>query len=265
MGPRFGMMIARLGTAILMAGMAGLCPASTVQAATPAETWARLKDGNRRFAEGRVVHPDQRAERRTETALGGQHPFACIVGCSDSRVPPELVFDQGIGSLFVVRVAGNVCDGDAIASVVYAVEHLKTPLLVILGHTACGAVTASVQKADAHDHLGELLKRIDPAIEEARRVHPKLKDDELIPFVIRNNVMQSIEVLFRGSVEIRSAVKEGELLVVGGVYDLETGEVAWLGTHPQQALLLRSGEGDRAAGSGREPPVRGHEAPAHGH
>src|SRR5207253_9722942 len=111
---------------------------------TEAKALERLKVGNRRFAEGRVRHAHEAANWRKQLAMGGQQPFATIVGCIDSRVPIELVFDQGFGDLFVIRVAGNVIADETIGSIGYALRHLKTPLLVIMGHEGCGAVTAAL-------------------------------------------------------------------------------------------------------------------------
>ncbi|MDD2837205.1 MAG: carbonic anhydrase, partial [Methanothrix sp.] len=100
-----------------------------------------LMEGNARFVSGNVIHPDQTADRRSEL-VSGQHPFAIVVGCSDSRVPPEVVFDQGLGDIFVIRTAGQVMDKVTLASIEYAVEHLNVPLILVLGHDSCGAVTA---------------------------------------------------------------------------------------------------------------------------
>src|SRR6184192_4939728 len=134
----------------------------------PAEAISRLKEGNGRYTNGNLQHPGQTAERRTELAKS-QHPFAAIVSCSDSRVPPEIVFDQGLGDLFVVRVAGNVIDDHGLGSIEYAVDHLGARLIVVLGHQSCGAVQAAKEtiaaKGKAPGHIESLVTAIKPAVE----------------------------------------------------------------------------------------------------
>jgi carbonic anhydrase len=207
---------------------------------------SRLKEGNRRFRTGGPLHPNLDAARLMETAGRGQTPFATILGCSDSRVPCELVFDQGVGDLFVVRVAGNVCAVDETGSIEYGIGHLGAPLLVVLGHEKCGAVTAVATEAELEGSIPQLLAQIRPAVAEAQRMHPGLKPDVLVPFALRINVIQSIEELLRRSGLARRLVREGRVVIVGAVYDLETGEVTWLGPHPRQAVLVREGEKERA-------------------
>ncbi|MBI5765167.1 MAG: carbonic anhydrase [Planctomycetes bacterium] len=159
----------------------------------------RLKKGNLRFSENHPTHPHEGAARLRETSVGGQHPFAVVVACSDSRVPVELLFDQGIGDLFVIRVAGNVCGEDELASIEYAVEHFGVRLVVILGHSQCGAVTAVVQGAKEHSHIDHLLQRIDPAVKAARRESPLLAGEELIAASVRQNVLHTMEELLKGN------------------------------------------------------------------
>ncbi len=126
-----------------------------------------LLDGNKRFAAGRQLHPNQGKERRDEVAKG-QKPFAIIVGCSDSRIPPEILFDQGIGDLFIIRLAGNIVDDMALGSIEYAADHLGSRLVVVLGHSKCGAVTATAQGGEAHGHIGSIVKAIAPAVDRAK-------------------------------------------------------------------------------------------------
>lgn len=202
------------------------------------EVLAYLQAGNQRYVAGVMAHPHIAADRRHETAANGQHPIATVIACSDSRVPVESIFDAGIGDLFVIRVAGNVCDGDEIGSIEYGVAHLNTPLLVILGHTGCGAVTAIAKQDHVSGHLPELLDNIKPAVAKARKAHPKLSGTELVNASVRENVWQSIDDLLTGSPETRELVHSGKLTVVGGVYDLDTGEIEWLGQHPCQRELL---------------------------
>src|SRR5437660_44710 len=143
--------------------LASLCLPSilTAQEVQPAPEAAfkRLKDGNARFAADQLAKKDVGSKRRAELAKG-QRPFAVILTCADSRVAPELIFDQGLGDLFVLRVAGNVTDPVVLGSIEYAVEHLKTPLIVVLGHEACGAVKAALEDADPEGNLGFLLREI---------------------------------------------------------------------------------------------------------
>lgn len=215
--------------------------------ATADEALEQLKDGNRRFTEMKANNPNRDLERRFDTANEGQKPLVTILGCSDSRVPAEIVFDAGIGDLFVVRVAGNVSDTDEIGSVEYGVGHLMTPLLVVLGHEKCGAVKAVAENTLVHGSIPQLVDNIKPAVESARKVHPTLKGDAFIPFAVRANVLQSIEDLLTRSETARDRVKGGELKIVGAVYDIETGKVSWIGEHPNLGRLLKRGQPAHAA------------------
>jgi carbonic anhydrase len=192
------------------------------------EALSRLKEGNARFVAGRSQHPHADEARRAETAERGQHPFAAVVGCSDSRAPVEIIFDQGIGDLFVVRVPGNVCNGDEIGAVEYAVEHLDVQLCVVLGHTRCGAVISAVTGASLTGHLARLLANIRLSIPRARKEHPSADEQDLIEAVARTNVRQSIADLSQGSPLLRERVEEGTLKVMGAVYDVASGAVQWM-------------------------------------
>lgn len=218
---------------------------------TPREAFALLKEGNLRFSTGAPQRPRVDPARRSETA-SGQKPFASVLCCSDSRVPPEFVFDQGIGDLFVVRVAGNVADGDEIGSAEYAVEHLGTPVLLVLGHGSCGAVTAVVKNASVHGSIPKLVDNIAPAVQQVKWTSSNLSEGDLIRAATRSNVWRSVEDLLRRSPEIRARVEAGKLMLVGGVYDLETGRVEWLGTHPEEKVIL----------SDAQAPADGHAAVA---
>jgi carbonic anhydrase len=199
-----------------------------------------LREGNARFVAQQASHPNVGADRRAETAKG-QHPFATIISCSDSRVPVELLFDRGIGDLFVVRVAGNVCGATQIGSVEYAVEHLGTPLIIVMGHTKCGAVTAAVDGAEAPGDISGIVDLIRPAVARAREGQPDLTRDTLVAGTVRTNVWQSIENLLTKSHILREAVKSGHAEIVGAVYDVESGRVEWLGQHIDQGKLLAEG------------------------
>lgn len=192
-----------------------------------------LQDGNARFAAGKPQHPHQDKARRVLTAAKGQAPFATILSCSDSRAPVELLFDQGVGDLFVVRVAGNVAGVDEIASMEYAADHLHTPLLVILGHSKCGAVTAVVEKAPLHGNLASLASKIKPAVFKARMAHRDLSGDALLAAAVKANVQQALADLLVRSIIIKDLVKAGKLKVLGAIYDLASGKVEWLEPQPE--------------------------------
>ncbi len=201
----------------------------------------RLTAGNARFVTGKSSHPDQTAKRIAETAEG-QHPFVTVLSCSDSRVPPEVLFDEGIGDVFSVRVAGNVSDTDEMGSVEYGVDHLGTPLLVVMGHTKCGAVTAVATHAQVHGHIPELVDNILPAVEATRKKFPNAGNDDLVKEAIRANVFQSMATLLRDSEAVRARVESGKTEMVGAVYDIATGKVEWLGPHPDAAALMEEGK-----------------------
>jgi carbonic anhydrase len=256
----FGLLAALVGASQAVAAAAAVHePGPGV---SPDAALSRLKEGNRRFRTGASVHPNLDARRLMETAGKGQAPFATILGCSDSRVPCELVFDQGVGDLFVVRVAGNVCAVDETGSIEYGVGHLGTPLLVVLGHEKCGAVTAVAIEAELEGSIPQLVEQIRPAVAEAQRMHPGLKSDALVRFALRANVIQSIEELFRRSGTTRRLVREGKVVIVGAVYDLETGEVTWLGPHPRQAALVREAGKEESPGQST-PGTSAHGAVTH--
>ncbi|MBU1040185.1 MAG: carbonic anhydrase [Proteobacteria bacterium] len=228
-----------LRSLILLFAFCGTAFASSAGPGIPADEAVKLlKDGNARYVAGQPTHPNLTSERRAETVKGGQHPFATIIGCSDSREPLELIFDQGVGDIFVIRVAGNVAGPDELASIEYGVGHLNTPVMLVLGHTACGAVTAAVQNAKLHGNLPFLINQIKPAVAKAKAWTPTASGEELIAKSIKANVWLTMENMFRKSSEVRELVKKGKLLVIGGLYDLESGKVEWLGAHPDQAKLL---------------------------
>ena len=224
----------------ILAALAIGAPAVATPSAVPPtadEVLTALKEGNARFVAGTPQHPHSGIDRVIETSAG-QTPMATVIGCSDSRVALERLFDRGIGDLFVVRVAGNVADTDEIGSAEYGTGHLHTPLMIILGHTKCGAVSAVASGAVVHGSIPSLVDNIIPAVERARQANPGVSDKDLVPFAIRENVLESIASTLTHSQEIRDLVTEGKLRVVGAVYDIETGIVDWLGEHPAQSALL---------------------------
>lgn len=194
------------------------------------EALARLREGNRRFvAEGGLKADLGPARRRS--LVEGQAPFAVILGCSDSRVPAEIVFDQGFGDLFVIRVAGNVVAPSLTGSVEYAAEVLGTRLVVVVGHTRCGAVTATVDDLQRSEglpspNLRAIVERIRPAVAPLLGAH---RDDRqaLIREAVRANVRRSVEALRSESDILRRLEREDGLVIVGAEYALETGEVTF--------------------------------------
>ena len=201
---------------------------SQVPPVTGQEALRRLQDGNAKYRWGLAARPRCDVQRMRETAAGGQQPFAAVLACADSRVPVELLFDQGIGDLFVVRVAGNVCGPDQIASLEYAAEHLGAPLVVVLGHTQCGAVTAAASGPAAGGHLGSLLEKIRPAVDRAKEGCPHLGGPQFVTAAVEANVWLAASELMRESAAVAEGVAAGRISVVGAVYDLVTGEVRWL-------------------------------------
>jgi carbonic anhydrase len=188
---------------------------------TPEQAWQRLKDGNERFAADRLEGKNVGAARRKELAAG-QHPFAVVLSCADSRVPPEIIFDQGLGELFVVRVAGNVSEPFVLGSIDYAVEHLHVPLIVVLGHEKCGAVAAALAPSKPAGNLGRLIGEIDVG-----ENLPAGKDEALAE-AVRNNVRHQAQLLSEHSDVIRAHAQQTKLRIVAGVYGLASGKVQWL-------------------------------------
>jgi carbonic anhydrase len=179
----------------------------------------RLIEGNKRFSSSKQSHPNQDKERRQELAKG-QKPFAVIVGCSDSRIPPEIIFDQGLGDLFVIRVAGNIVDDVALGSIEYAVDHLGAQLIVVLGHSKCGAVTATVQGGAVHGHVESIVQAIKPAIDAAKELPGDLTDNTIKANarLVASQIQSSQPIL----VEMARLEK---IAVVSAYYDIESGEI----------------------------------------
>jgi methyl-accepting chemotaxis protein/carbonic anhydrase len=229
---------------------------------TPAQALKKLQDGNARFVSGKLRHPNLNASRMKQTFTGGQHPFATVMTCSDSRVPVEAVYDAGIGDVFVIRVAGNVSDTDEIGSIEYGVNHLGTPVMVVLGHRSCGAVTAVVTNAEVHGSIPPLVDNIIPAVAKAQSQNPNLHGTDLVPAAVTANVWQSIEDLIARSSATRDRIKSGKLIVVGAVYDLANGKVEWLGQHPTQSQVLAAAtsSGGHGAAASSHGASAGHSA-----
>lgn len=213
---------------------------------TPDKVISMLKEGNTRFYSGKSTHPNMDADRiaLAGKANQGDYAYATVITCSDSRVPVELIFDAGVMDLFVIRVAGNVCDTDETGSIEYGLAHVNTPVLVVLGHSQCGAVTAVTHAVQGKGHTLErnippLVNNIEPAVKAAMAQHQEVKGDAIIPIAIEQNVWQGIEDLFMRSPAVRGLVQSGKVKVVGAIYDVGTGKVDWL---PQEktGLILKA-------------------------
>lgn len=218
-------------------------PTKTNQPTDAATALDRLKQGNARFVAGKPKHPHEEVDWRLALE-DGQHPYAVVLGCADSRVPPELVFDAGLGDLFVVRVVGNIVETDVTASIEYAVDHLDTPLVVVMGHTHCGAVSATV------DHLNnaegepaevvELLYLIEPA---TMGLSPDDPREKRIAQAIRRNVELGVRHLTRVP-DLHRSIKAGKIKVVGAIYDMHTGKVEFFDTPLGSAQAMKTNAGD---------------------
>ncbi|WAL59819.1 carbonic anhydrase [Thermocoleostomius sinensis] len=185
---------------------------------SPDEALQKLMAGNQRFAQHHPQHPDQTEVRVREVAQA-QHPFATVLSCADSRVSAEIVFDQGIGDIFDVRIAGNIATSAAIGSIEYAVALLETPLLMVLGHERCGAVTAAVQNQPLPGEIGTFVKAILPAVDRV-----KDQPGDAIDNAVTANVRYQMEQLQRSSL-VSERIQSGQLKLVGGRYDLDSGIV----------------------------------------
>jgi carbonic anhydrase len=197
--------------------------AAAQSAPSPQQAVELLQAGNERFVQGRLAAKDLSAGRRQSLAAG-QKPFAVVVCCSDSRVPPELVFDQGLGELFVVRVAGNVIDPVVRGSVEYAVEHLHAPLVVVLGHEDCGAVKAAVEGGEAPGEIGSIIERITPSVREVSG--RGLSGARAVGVVTDLNVIAGVEAVLASPV-VSHLEHEHKVAVMGAKYRLASGRVEW--------------------------------------
>lgn len=199
---------------------------------SPAQAWKQLKDGNNRFVGGSMEHPAQGFDRREELRVA-QHPVATFFGCSDSRVAAEIIFDQGLGDLFVVRTAGHVLDTTVIGSIEYAVEVLRTPLIVVLGHDSCGAVQAATDAlrtgVQPPGFVRAVTDRIIPSIVAMTTAEGGIESvsaDELR----RVHVQHTMEMLHGYSASVRGAIDEGRCAIIGLEYDLNDGQAHLIGS-----------------------------------
>jgi carbonic anhydrase len=193
---------------------------------TPDQAWAELSAGNARFAEGHSTNSDQDIARRAEVAKE-QKPFALVFGCGDSRVAAEIVFDQGLGRLFVVRTAGHVVESGVLGSIEFGVEYLKIPLVVVLGHDSCGAVAASIESVETgvlpNGFVRDIVERVTPSVLAAQRAGRTSAED-----VGAEHVRQTVRLLVDRSAVLADAVDRRECAVVGLVYALDEGRVRFV-------------------------------------
>jgi carbonic anhydrase len=202
-----------------------------------AEALARLREGNRRFAAGERRHDPLTSQARRHELLLGQQPFAVILGCADSRVPVEIIFDQDLGDLFVIRVAGNIVAPSLVGSVEFAAARFGTRLVVVLGHTRCGAVQATLEElqrpaSESSRNLRSITDRIRPAVEELLAGEHAHDPDALLRQAILANVRASVAQLRQGSEILERLVRDEGLLIVGAKYSLQTGLVEFLDEAP---------------------------------
>lgn len=187
---------------------------------SPDQVIQRLKEGNQRYVNDKLDGKLQDSSRRGQLT-GGQEPYAIVLSCADSRVVPELAFDAGLGELFVVRVAGNVANTSSIASIEYAVANIGSPVIVVMGHESCGAVTAAASGGDNGYNLNHLLAHISPALNDT-------PDDADVNTIVRRNAELTVNELKNRSSIIRNAVDEGKLRILPAYYNLDTGRVDYL-------------------------------------
>ncbi|HJQ25238.1 MAG TPA: carbonic anhydrase [Blastocatellia bacterium] len=194
----------------------------------PEKARAWLQAGNRKFVKGNRRNVNYLKERAALVA--GQHPYAVLLTCSDSRVPPELVFDESLGKLFIIRVAGNVTDSVALGSIEYAVDHFGVRLLVVLGHASCGAVKATFNGDKEQHHVGTIAGKIKPAVDRAKAAQREhgLDDETAIRLAIEENVRDQIKNVRNDSEFLRGRIDKQLLTVDGAVYELKSGKVKWL-------------------------------------
>lgn len=235
------------GCLLLVTVAPALCSEAKVAKPSPDAAITMLKEGNARFVAGKSANPHTDGARLIQAGKEdqGNHAYATVISCSDSRVPVERIFDAGIMDIFVVRVAGNVIDGDEAGSIEYGLAHVNTPVLVVLGHTQCGAVTAVTDAVQGHGHALErnipaLVDNIAPAVKRAMAQHPEAQGKAVVPFGIEENVWQGIEDLFLSSPATRELVKSGKVKVAGAIYDVGTGKINWLPEAKTSEILKKA-------------------------
>jgi carbonic anhydrase len=200
------------------------CKQDTIVNGSPLE---RLMAGNKRFMAGHPVHPDETLQRIRDLKKG-QNPFAIIVGCSDSRVPPELIFDQGLGDIFSIRTAGNIIGDYELGSIEYATEHLGCKFIVVLGHENCGAIKAFIENPNTlnqHDHIKNIIEYINDENEEKSLSET---DKHQVDKAVRANILHGVHLLQNSQPVLKTLIDKKEISVVGAYYDLDNGQVIFI-------------------------------------
>ena len=210
-----------IGLALVLSNC--VCFAHNIDNISAKDALKKLKDGNKRFVTLHMKHPDASKNRRKEM-LSGQHPFVIILSCSDSRVPPELIFDQGLGDIFEIRNAGNVLNKHVIGSIEYAVMHCGVKLIVIMGHQDCGAINATLSGVSETEYIKALEDSIMPAVEDCKKKGLEVNSDN----VVKAHVMQDIKELLEEDTGLVKYMKEHDVKIVPAYYHLDTGKVDFL-------------------------------------
>ncbi|MCA1988882.1 MAG: carbonic anhydrase [Desulfarculus sp.] len=242
-----------LALAIVLSAPAWAAESSAAKPA-PDQVLASLLAGNARFAAGQpqAAHRDLARVNLAASVNQGDYALATVLSCSDSRVPVELIFDVGVMDLFVIRVAGNVAQTDEIGSIEYGLSHVHTPLLMVLGHSGCGAVTAVINEVEGRHakwerNIPPLVAPIVPAVKRAKADHPDQCCAALLPAAVEENVWQALLSIFKASPATRELVKSGKIMAVGALYDLTSGQVKVLDqTKPAQLLAQAEAAPDKA-------------------
>jgi carbonic anhydrase len=215
--------------AAALAATVGFAFASGGAGISADEALQKLMDGNQRFVESKMGACTSSDASAREKLARTQHPYAIILSCSDSRVPPELVFDKSLGEIFVIRVAGNVADPIVLGSIEYATEHLGSQLIMVLGHERCGAVTATVNnKGKPEGNIGAIIKAIQPAAKKAKEIYHGKSTEELIECAVEVNAKAVAAGLTKKSKVLAEQLKEGKIKIVAAKYDLDDGKVTLL-------------------------------------
>ena len=225
--------------------------ADVAKAMDPDAALKLLQEGNERWVSGKFENPNTNSERRTQQATDGQSPFVTVLTCADSRLPVERVFDRGVGEVFVIRVAGNVAGPHEAGTIEYGAGHLNSRLLVVMGHSKCGAVAAACSGAKIEGNVGSLVENIKPAVDRAKS-NTNAEGAALTSAAIRENVWQSVFDLLRTSPDLCKMVKAGQVKIVGAVCDVSNGKVEWMGEHPWQDALVQAFTGRDTATANAE-------------
>lgn len=190
----------------------------------PVKAQQLLVEGNQRYVSGSVLKQDVSNQKRGDLVTKGQKPFAVVLTCSDSRVPAELIFDQGLGDIFVIRVAGNVIDPVALGSIEYGIEHLGAPLVVVMGHDSCGAVKATIEGGESPGSIGAIVDEIKPSVDKAKKAG--VPEDQLAARSEDENIAASVAVIEKSPI-VEHLLENGKVKVVSAKYKLSTGEVTF--------------------------------------